>query len=523
MGKKTRFSAMIILDGFGYSKATDGNAIRKQGIPNIRALKERYPHSLLGASGMDVGLPDGQMGNSEVGHLNIGAGRIVYQDFTRISKSITDGDFFTNEVFLRAVENAKRPGKKLHLIGLLGPGGVHSHIDHLYALLKLAKDREVPEVYVHCFLDGRDLPPCSASAIIGELEKKMKEIGTGKIASVVGRYYAMDRDNRWDRVKRAYDLLTYGNGISETSAVEAVLKSYMNNVSDEFVLPTVIVSPETVPGLEKPFNKPIGVVGAEDSIIFYNFRPDRAREITRAFTEESFDGFERFTGYLKPVYVCLTRYDDTFSNVEVAFKPQSLKNTLGEYIASQGLKQLRIAETEKYAHVTFFFNGGSEIPNEGETREMINSPKVATYDLKPSMSAYEVTERAVELILSKEFDAVILNFANCDMVGHTGSMNAAVQAVGVVDECVKKVITAVQKVGGTAIITADHGNADKMTDIDGSIFTAHSTNPVPVIVVDTHKKREIRDGGKLCDLAPTMLELMGLPVPPEMSGKSLLK
>ncbi|MDR3215998.1 MAG: 2,3-bisphosphoglycerate-independent phosphoglycerate mutase [Clostridiaceae bacterium] len=626
MSKKVRFSALIILDGFGYTKTLYGNAIRgkiitekglfeqaeniedksgkynrplseaekkealerqkiaqeqqkmyeedknnttltdeerkersekrliayadKFGIPYIRSLKGRYEWGLLDASGLDVGLPAGQMGNSEVGHLNIGAGRVIYQDITRISKSIQDGDFFKNEVLLKAMENAKQPGKKLHLMGLLGEGGVHSHIEHLYALLEFAKQQDVPEVLVHCFLDGRDLPPTSAATIIKNLEKKLKEIGKGRIASVVGRYYAMDRDNNWDRLKRAYDLLTYGGGIAcdntvvekkapvnnyanyaygvheeEKSPIEReILKNYARGVYDEFMLPIAITEP--VP--ENPaFKRPICIVGQGDSVIFYNFRSDRAKELTRAFTDKNFsteDGFfDRVTGYLNPFFVCFTNYDNSLKNVEIAFKQQTYKNTLGEYLSANGLTQLRIAETEKYAHVTNFFNGGVKEPNEGEDRVLIPSPKVKTYDLQPEMSAPEVADRAVELILSKKYDAVILNFANCDMVGHTGKIKAAVQAVGVVDECVKKVVTAVLKVGGTAIVTADHGNVDKMMELDGSPFTAHTTNPVPVIVVDNHKVREIRKTGKLCDLAPTMLQLMGLPVPDEMTGKSLLK
>ena len=503
--------ALIIMDGFGIAKAGKDNAITTQGTPNIDKLLAKYPHTTLGASGLDVGLPAGQMGNSEVGHLNIGAGRVVYQDLTHISKEIEDGGFFRNEVLLNAMHSARDNGKKLHFMGLLGPGGVHSHIEHLFALLKMAKAEKVPEVYVHCFLDGRDLPPESAAGYARELKDFIAANGVGKIATVCGRYYAMDRDNRWDRVEKAYDMLTLGEGNFAVDAVEAIEESYRSGVTDEFVLPTVI--------LEN--GAPVAKVEKGDSVVFYNFRPDRAREMTRALSQENFEGFERKTGFLAPVYVCFTRYDASFQNVEIAFKPRVLVNTLGEYLAKCGKTQLRIAETEKYAHVTFFFNGGVEAPNEKEDRVLIPSPKVATYDLKPEMSAYEVKDKAVELVRSGKYDVMILNFANCDMVGHTGVFTAAEAAVKAVDECVGEVVAAVLEGGGKVLLTADHGNADHMFDADGTPFTAHTTNPVPLVLIgDTDKK--LADGGKLCDIAPTLLELMGVEIPAEMTGRSLL-
>lgn len=503
--------ALLIMDGFGIAPAGRDNAITAQGTPNIDRLAAKYPHTLLSASGLAVGLPEGQMGNSEVGHLNMGAGRVVYQDLTHISKEISDGGFFRNEVLLNAMHAARDGGKKLHLMGLLGPGGVHSHIEHLFALLEMAKRENVKKVYVHCFMDGRDLPPTSGAGYVRELEDFIKRNGVGKIASVCGRYYAMDRDNRWERVSKAYDMLTLGEGNYACGAAEAVEESYRGGVTDEFVLPTVIAEN----------GRPVATVDRGDSIIFYNFRPDRARELTRALSQKDFDGFERKTGYLAPVYVCFTRYDDTFDNVEIAFKPRVLVNTLGEYLAKCGKTQLRIAETEKYAHVTFFFNGGVETPNKGEDRVLIPSPKVATYDLKPEMSAYEVKDKAVELIKSGKYDVMILNFANCDMVGHTGVFAAAEAAVKAVDDCVGQVVDAVLSVGGEALLTADHGNADHMFDEDGNPFTAHTTNPVPLVLIGNADKK-LADGGRLCDIAPTMLELMGLPQPAEMTGRSLL-
>lgn len=509
-------TALLILDGFGYRKEKEGNAIKTDGVANIKALWDSYPHTLLQASGMDVGLPAGQMGNSEVGHLNIGAGRIVYQEFTRISKSIDDGEFFQNPAFLGAVENCKKHDSALHLMGLCSDGGVHSHLTHLYALVKLAKDHGLTKVFVHCFMDGRDVPPTSGKGYVEQVDAKLKELGVGRIATVMGRYYAMDRDNRFERVEKAYAALTYGEGLTASSAEEAMQQSYDAGVTDEFVVPTVVLTD----------GKPTATIQAQDSVIFYNFRPDRAREISRAYIFEDFDGFERKNGFFPLYYVSMTQYDKTFEgHLQIAFKPQSMHNTLGEYLAKMGKTQLRIAETEKYAHVTFFFNGGVEAPNEGEDRALIASPKVATYDLKPEMSAYEVTDEAVRRIESGKYDVMILNFANCDMVGHTGVMNAAVAAVHAVDSCVRMVVEAIQKTGGRCIITADHGNAEYMWDEKAQVpFTAHTTNPVPCILVDDSRKSvELREGGRLCDLAPTLLDLMELPVPQEMTGKTLIK
>lgn len=509
-------TALLILDGFGYRKEKEGNAIKTDGVANIKALWDSYPHTLLQASGMDVGLPAGQMGNSEVGHLNIGAGRIVYQEFTRISKSIDDGEFFQNPAFLGAVENCKKHDSALHLMGLCSDGGVHSHLTHLYALVKLAKDHGLTKVFVHCFMDGRDVPPTSGKGYVEQVDAKLKELGVGRIATVMGRYYAMDRDNRFERVEKAYAALTYGEGLTASSAAEAMQQSYDAGVTDEFVVPTVVLTD----------GKPTATIQAQDSVIFYNFRPDRAREISRAYIFEDFDGFERKNGFFPLYYVSMTQYDKTFEgHLQIAFKPQSMHNTLGEYLAKMGKTQLRIAETEKYAHVTFFFNGGVEAPNEGEDRALIASPKAATYDLKPEMSAYEVTDEAVRRIESGKYDVMILNFANCDMVGHTGVMDAAVAAVHAVDSCVRMVVEAIQKTGGRCIITADHGNAEYMWDEKAQVpFTAHTTNPVPCILVDDSRKSvELREGGRLCDLAPTLLEMMELPVPQEMTGKTLIK
>ncbi|MBO7344357.1 MAG: 2,3-bisphosphoglycerate-independent phosphoglycerate mutase [Clostridia bacterium] len=510
---KSRPNCIIIMDGYGHSCQKTGNAIVCANSVNVNKLIKEYPSTFIGASGMDVGLPEGQMGNSEVGHLNMGAGRIVYQELTRITKSIKDGDFFANEELLYAIQNAKENGKKLHLYGLLSDGGVHSHITHLYALIELAKKQGLKEVFVHCFLDGRDVSPTSGADFIKALKEKTEELSFGTIASVGGRYYVMDRDNRWDRVEKAYDMMTLANG-ETTEDVEAyVRKSYENGVTDEFVIPAHVVKD----------GKPVGLIENGDSIIFFNFRPDRARQITRAMSEKEFDGFDRKSGFINPAYVCFTRYDASFTNVRVAFKPQVLTNTLGEYIASLGLKQLRIAETEKYAHVTFFFNGGVEKPNSNEDRELIPSPKVATYDLQPEMSAYEVTEKVIEKLSTNLYDVVILNFANCDMVGHTGVFEAAVKAVNTVDECVAKVVDKILEIGGNAIITADHGNADKMQEEDGSPFTAHTTNLVPFVVVGKDfKDAKLRNGGILADVAPTFLDMMGVEVPAEMTGKSLL-
>ena len=505
-----KFTALLIMDGFGCSDKKEGNAIALQGTPCIDAIMEKYPHSCIGASGLSVGLPDGQMGNSEVGHLNIGAGRIVYQELTRITKSIKDGDFFENEAFIRAMDSAKEKGSALHLLGLLSDGGVHSLNEHLYALVEMAKQRGLEKVYIHCFMDGRDVPPNSGKGFIGQLEAKLAEIGVGEIAVVSGRYYAMDRDNRWERVEKAYRAMVYGEGRQMDSAAQAMQASYDKEEYDEFIEPTVIVKN----------GEPVAKIASGDSVIFFNFRPDRAREITRALTQEEFDGFDRTEMDLN--YVCFTQYDKSFKGVEIAFKPQSLKNTLGEYLAACGKKQFRIAETEKYAHVTFFFNGGVEQPNENEDRYLIPSPKVATYDLQPEMSAAEVCDKACELIREQAYDVMILNFANSDMVGHTGVLEAAEAAVKAVDECVGKVIAAIEEVGGQAIITADHGNSEQMVDdTTGGPFTAHTTNRVPFVLVGCGD-RQLREDGILADIAPTMLEMMGLEQPAEMSGSSMI-
>lgn len=499
---------LMILDGYGYSANTEGNAIYAAKTPVMDKLLEKYPHTLINASGLDVGLPNGQMGNSEVGHTNIGAGRIVYQELTRITKAIGDGDFFENDAFLKAVENCKKHGSALHIYGLLSDGGVHSHITHMFALLELAKRSGLTKVFVHGFMDGRDVSPTSGIEYVKQLEDKMKELGVGKIGTLSGRYYAMDRDNRWERVEKAYAALVYGEGVKENSAVEAIQKSYDAGVTDEFVLPTVISDDAKI--------------SENDSVICFNFRPDRAREITRTLVDGDFEGFKRRNGFFPVHYVCMTQYDAKMPNVDVAFKPEELKNTFGEYISNKGLSQLRIAETEKYAHVTFFFNGGVEAPYENEDRALIPSPKVATYDLKPEMSAYEVTDEVLKRINSGKYDAIILNYANCDMVGHTGVFECAVKAVETVDECMGKVIDAVLAQGGTVCVTADHGNADQMLDpVTHDVFTAHTTNPVPFIVAGADC--ELRSGGRLADIAPTMLKLMKLDKPAEMTGESLIK
>ncbi len=502
--------ALIIMDGFGRNDSDYGNAIHAASKPNLDKIFSSNPMTFIGASGMDVGLPDGQMGNSEVGHTNIGAGRIVYQELTRITKSIQDGDFFENPAFLGAVENCKKNGSALHLMGLLSDGGVHSHNTHLYGLLELAKRNGLDKVYVHAFMDGRDVPPTSGAEYIKECQQKMEEIGIGKIATVMGRYYAMDRDNRWERVGKAYDAMVYGEGNENPSPVDTMEKSYAADVTDEFVVPTVCAKEADAR------------IKAGDSVIFYNFRPDRAREITRTLVDPEFTGFERRNGLFPLYYVCMTQYDATMPNVEVAFKPEELTHTFGEYISEKGLTQLRIAETEKYAHVTFFFNGGVEAPFEGEDRALINSPKVATYDLKPEMSAYEVTDEVLKRIASDKYDVIILNYANCDMVGHTGVFDAAKKAVEAVDTCVGRMVDAILAKGGVALITADHGNADKMYEDDGSPFTAHTTNPVPFVVVGMDCKLREK-GGKLADIAPTMLQILGLPQPKEMTGESLIE
>ena len=495
----------MILDGFGIAPV-EGNAIAAANKPNLDKIFAENPHTQIGASGMDVGLPDGQMGNSEVGHTNIGAGRIVYQELTRITKSAQDGDMDKNEALLKAMNNAKDNGKALHFMGLLSDGGVHSHNTHLYALLEMAKRVGVEKVFVHCFMDGRDVPPSSGKDYVKELMDKLEEIGVGKIATVMGRYYAMDRDNRWERVEKAYAAMVYGEGEQAECPLCAMQNSYDKEVTDEFVVPTVVKGAEPI--------------SEGDSVIFYNFRPDRAREITRTLVDPDFTGFERKKGFFPLTYVCMTQYDATMPNVEVAYKPESLVNTFGEYISNKGLTQLRIAETEKYAHVTFFFNGGVEKQYPGEDRILVKSPAVATYDLQPEMSAYEVTDKMVEAVKSGKYDALILNYANCDMVGHTGVFEAAVKAVEAVDTCVGRVVEAVKEMGGCVLLTADHGNADKMVDDDGTPFTAHTTNPVPFCVIN--HPCQLREGGRLADIAPTMLKVLGLEQPAEMTGESII-
>ncbi len=497
---------LMILDGFGIAP-TDGNAIAAAKKPNLDKIFAENPHTQIGASGMDVGLPDGQMGNSEVGHTNIGAGRIVYQELTRITKSAQDGDMDKNPALVKAMENAKNNGKALHFMGLLSDGGVQSHNSHLYALLEMAKRMGLEKVFVHCFMDGRDVPPSSGKDYVAQLLKKMEEIGVGKVATVMGRYYAMDRDNRWERVEKAYAAMVYGEGEHADCPLCAMQNSYDKEVTDEFVIPTVCEGAEPI--------------SEGDSVIFYNFRPDRAREITRTLVDPDFTGFERKKGFFPLTYVCMTQYDATMPNVDVAYKPESLDNTFGEYISNKGLTQLRIAETEKYAHVTFFFNGGVEKQYPGEDRILVKSPAVATYDLQPEMSAYEVTDKMVEAVKSGKYDALILNYANCDMVGHTGVFEAAVKAVEAVDTCVGRVVEAVKEMGGCVLLTADHGNADRMVDTDGSPFTAHTTNPVPFCVIN--HPCELREGGRLADIAPTMLKILGLPQPAEMTGESIIK
>lgn len=503
---------LTIMDGFGNNPADKGNAIKAAATPHLDRFFSEYPTTSIGASGMDVGLPDGQMGNSEVGHTNIGAGRVVYQELTRITKAVRDGSFFENEAFVQAVENCKKNNSALHLMGLLSSGGVHSHNEHLYALLELARKNNLQKVYVHCLLDGRDVPPASGADFVRQLQEKMKEIGVGKIATVMGRFYAMDRDNRWDRVEKAYAAMCYGEGNQTDDPVAAVLRSYETvdadgkNLTDEFVLPTVVSGGAPVQN--------------GDSVIFFNFRPDRAREITRTFVDPDFTGFERRFGKPEVFYVCMTQYDAAMPNVEIAFRPQSLTNTLGEYLAKMGKTQLRIAETEKYAHVTFFFNGGVEVEFENEDRILVPSPKVTTYDLQPEMSANTVCDKVCEAIHSGKYDVIILNFANCDMVGHTGVFEAAVQAVETVDRCVGRVVEAALAMDGCVLITADHGNADQMLAEDGTPFTAHTTFPVPFAVVGYDCT--LREGGRLCDISPTILQIMGLAQPEEMDGVSLI-
>ncbi|MBR3280462.1 MAG: 2,3-bisphosphoglycerate-independent phosphoglycerate mutase [Clostridia bacterium] len=508
---KDKLTMLVIIDGWGINEKEEGNAAKLANTPNLDSLFNQYPNNRIHTSGLDVGLPNGQMGNSEVGHMNIGAGRIVYQEFTRISKSIEDGYFFKKQEFIDAINYAKEHNTNLHIYGLLSDGGVHSHNTHLYALLKLCKEQDFDRVFVHCFLDGRDTPPSSAENYIIELEEKMKEIGVGKIASIMGRYYAMDRDKRWERVKLAYDALVNGEGQKASSAVDAIESSYQKEEFDEFVKPTLVTNGE---------GEPIATIKENDAIIFFNFRTDRARELTRAIVDPNFDGFE--VKHFDTKYICMTEYDATMPNVEVAFKPEKLTNNFGEYISKHGYTQLRIAETEKYAHVTFFFNGGEEVEYPGENRILVNSPKVATYDLQPEMSAYEVTDRVVDVIKANETDAIILNYANCDMVGHTGSLEAAIKAVEAVDECVGRVAAEVLKVDGNLIIIADHGNCEQMIDYTtGDPHTAHTTNPVPIILVTNHPELKVAEG-RLADIAPSMLDLMGLEKPEEMTGRSLI-
>lgn len=508
-------TALIIMDGYGLSNIEKGNAVGVHCSPYINYLMENYPTTTLQASGLAVGLPEGQMGNSEVGHLNIGAGRVVYQELTRISKSIVDGDFFSNTAFVTACQQAKRNGK-LHLMGLVSDGGVHSHITHIEALIKLAKEQGLDDVYLHCYMDGRDVSPTSGAGFVERISNTMSSLEFGKIASIGGRYYGMDRDNRWDRVEKAYDMLTLGIGNTTTDAVQYLKQCYQEGTTDEFILPTAVVDEQ---------GKPIATIDNGDAVIFFNFRPDRAREMTRALTQKNFEGFD-LKGKARKLsyYVCMTQYDEKFEDIDIAFRPQTLTNTLGEYLAKCNRTQLRIAETEKYAHVTFFFNGGVEKANDNETRILINSPSVATYDMQPEMSAPEVTAKAKAEIVKGKYDVMILNFANCDMVGHTGNFDATVKAVATVDECVRQVVECIVTNGGRAFVTADHGNAEKLIAEDGSPFTAHTTNLVPLILVDAKLQGKVKlNNGALCDIAPTMLATMGMEIPFEMTGKSLLE
>ncbi|MBQ8227822.1 MAG: 2,3-bisphosphoglycerate-independent phosphoglycerate mutase [Clostridia bacterium] len=498
---------LCIMDGFGINPGANGNAIEAANTPNLTKIFKENPFTTIGASGLDVGLPDGQMGNSEVGHTNIGAGRVVYQMLVKISKSIQDGDFFEIGALKDAIENCKKNDSALHLMGLLSDGGVHSHIEHLFGLIEMAKRAGLEKVYVHCIMDGRDVSVTSGVGFIKDVVEKTKELGVGEIATISGRYYAMDRDFAWDRVVKAYSAMVYGEGIMESDPVKAMEDSYANGVTDEFIVPTVVNAE--------------GTIKANDSVVFFNFRPDRARQITRTFVDEAFDGFERKNGFFPLNFVCMTQYDETMPNVSVAFPPEELTMTMGEYLAKSGKTQLRIAETQKYAHVTFFFNGGEEKTFEGEDRILIQSPDVPTFDLQPEMSAYPVCEAVVEQIKSGKYDAVILNFANCDMVGHTGIWDAAVKAVEAVDDCVGQVVDAALSMGGAVIITADHGNADRMIGDDGNPFTPHSTNPVPFCVVGYDC--ELKETGRLADIAPTMLTILGLPQPEEMTGESMIK
>ena len=503
---------LMILDGYGLNDKVEGNAVAQASTPVMDSLMKEYPFVHGNASGMAVGLPEGQMGNSEVGHMNMGAGRIVYQELTRITKEIQDGDFFKNEALLKAIDNCKKNNSALHLMGLLSDGGVHSHITHLYGLLELAKQQGLEKVYVHCFLDGRDTPPASGKSYAEQLNEEMKKIGVGKIASVMGRYYAMDRDNNYDRVQLAYDAMTEGKGLTAACGICGIQESYDREETDEFVKPTVVVED----------GKAVGLVQDKDSVIFFNFRPDRAREITRAFCDDDFKGFDRVRKDITSV--CFSDYDPTIPNKEVAFHKIAITNTFGEWLAAHDMKQARIAETEKYAHVTFFFNGGVEQPNEGEDRILVNSPKdVATYDLKPEMSAPAVCEKLLDAIRSEKYDVIVINFANPDMVGHTGVISAAIKAIETVDECVGKAVQAVKDVDGVLFICADHGNAEQMIDYTtGQPHTAHTTNPVPFILVNYDPAYTLKEGGCLADIVPTLINVMGMEQPAEMTGKSLL-
>ncbi len=503
-----RPTMLMILDGFGQREETYGNAIAAADKPSLDRIFATYPHTTLKACGLDVGLPEGQMGNSEVGHLNIGAGRIVYQDLTLITKEIEEGTFFKNEALLKAMAHARANHSTLHLLGLLSDGGVHSHITHLFALIDMAKKEGVEKLCVHCFLDGRDVPPKCANTYIDQLTAHMDEVGLGTIGIVSGRYYAMDRDKRWERLIKAYDAMIGADGLHAKTGQAAVTESYERGETDEFVLPTIVDG--ALP------------VDDGDAMIMFNFRPDRAREITRAFVDADFDGFERKKTIQDLCYICMTQYDATMPNVTLAYPPETPANTLGVYLSSLGLHQLRIAETEKYAHVTFFFNGGVEAPNEGEDRILVPSPKVATYDMQPEMSAPQVTEKVLEAIASDTYDVIILNFANADMVGHTGVMEAAVKAIETLDKCVPQIVDAVLAKDGQILLTADHGNADEMLTEDGSVMTAHSLSDVPLVHI-CREPSVLDDGGRLCDIAPTLLDLMGLDAPAEMTGRSLVK
>jgi len=498
---------LMILDGYGLNDKTEGNAIAAANQPALDEIFAKYPKTSIKACGLDVGLPAGQMGNSEVGHLNIGAGRIVYQDLTMITKAIEDGTFFENPAFMKAIDHVKKNDSTLHLLGLLSDGGVHSHITHLLALTDLAKKNDIKKLCVHCFLDGRDVPPRCAGEYIDQLQAHLDEIGIGKIGVVSGRYYAMDRDKRWERVEKAYDAMTFGEGLHAPTGAAAVEAAYERDENDEFVLPTVVDGAYPV--------------SSGDAMIMFNFRPDRAREITRTFVDADFNGFERKKTVSDICYICMTQYDAEMPNVTLAYPPESLTNTLGEYVADLGLTQLRIAETEKYAHVTFFFNGGVEAPNRNEDRILVPSPKVPTYDLQPEMSAPEVTEKVIEAIGSDKYDMIILNFANADMVGHTGVMKAAVKAIETLDACVPQIVDAVLAKDGQILLTADHGNADVMFDEEGNVVTAHSLNDVPLIHI-ANEPLQLKDGGRLCDIAPTMLKLMGIDIPAEMTGTPLV-